>query len=36
MQYALPRWRASLTAGTKITYYACPPGSGVTLNPPKP
>ena len=36
MQEELPRWMARLKSEAQITYYACPPGSGVTLNPPKP
>jgi len=33
MQEELPRWLAGLKAEAQITYYPCPPGSGVTLNP---
>jgi peptidyl-prolyl cis-trans isomerase SurA len=33
VQEELPRWIAGLKAEAQITYYPCPPGSGVTLNP---
>jgi peptidyl-prolyl cis-trans isomerase SurA len=33
VQEELPRWIASLKAEAQISYYPCPPGSGVTLNP---
>jgi peptidyl-prolyl cis-trans isomerase SurA len=36
VQEELPRWIASLKAEAQISYFPCPPGSGVTLNPTKP
>jgi len=36
VQEELPRWIAGLKAEAQVTYFPCPAGSGVTLNPSKP